>query len=169
MKPTMEPLVDTVIEDDRWEAFGLPALATRAAEATFAALGVHGVTLALMGCDDAEIAELNAQFRQKGKPTNVLSWPSEDRAAGEPGGIPDLSGGDDDDPDELGDIAIAWETCMAESAAQNKRPEDHVTHLVIHGILHLLGYDHEDDADGDLMEATETRILATMGIADPYA
>ncbi|MCJ8138773.1 rRNA maturation RNase YbeY [Falsirhodobacter halotolerans] len=164
----MEPLVDTVIEDDRWEAFGLPALATRAAEATFATLGVHGVTLALMGCDDAEIARLNGEFRDKAKPTNVLSWPSEDRAAGEPGGLPDLSGGDDDDPDELGDIAIAWDTCMAEAEAQGKSPQDHVTHLVVHGILHLLGYDHETDADAELMEGTETRILATLHIKDPY-
>lgn len=167
----MEPLVDTVIEDPRWEGFGLAALADRAAGATFAALGlpVEGFTLCLMGCDDARIADLNAEFRAKGQPTNVLSWPSEDRAAEEPGDRPDPpEPGDAGDPEELGDIAIAWETCAREAAEQGKDPRAHVTHLVVHGLLHLLGYDHVDDADAELMEKTETRILASLGVADPY-
>ncbi len=167
----MEPLVDTVIEDPRWEAIDLPARAETAARAAFAELGLapKGFMLCVMGCDDARIAELNGEFRQKGKPTNVLSWPSEERAAETPGTRPDLpDAGDADDPEELGDIAIAWETCEREAAEQGKPMADHVTHLVVHAVLHLLGYDHIDDADAELMETTEIAALARLGVANPY-
>lgn len=167
----MEPLVDIVIEDTRWQDFGLAALAEPAAAATLAALSLapQGFTLCIMACDDARIAALNADFRGKPQPTNVLSWPSDDRAADTPGTAPAApEPGPADDPLTLGDIAIAYDTCKAEAAAQGKPMADHVTHLVVHGILHLLGYDHIDDADGDLMEATEVRILATLGVSDPY-
>ena len=167
----MDGIVDTVIEDARWEAFGLDALSGRAAAAVLAALDLpaQGFAICVMGCDDARIAALNADFRGKPQPTNVLSWPSEDRAADAPGAMPDLpEAGDADDPEELGDIAIAWETCAREAADQGKPMGDHVTHLVVHGILHLLGFDHIDDADAALMEGIETRILASMGVPDPY-
>ncbi len=167
----MEPLVDTVIEDPRWEAIDLPARAEAAARAAFSELGLapEGFMLCVMGCDDARIAELNGEFRQKGKPTNVLSWPSEERAAEEPGQRPDLpEAGDADDPEELGDIAISWETCEREAVEQGKAMADHVTHLVVHAVLHLLGYDHIDDADAELMEATEIAALARLGVANPY-
>lgn len=168
----MEPLVDTVIEDPRWEAFGLDAVAQRACQAAMGYLGHagQGFTLCLMGCDDAHIATLNADFRGKPTPTNVLSWPSGDRAADRPGATPDApEPGPVDDPESLGDIAIAWETCAAEAQAAGKPMPDHVTHLVIHGLLHLLGYDHENDIDATLMETTETRILETLGHSDPYS
>jgi probable rRNA maturation factor len=167
----MDGIVDTVIEDARWEAFGLDPLAQRAATAVLAALDLpaQGFAICVMGCDDARIAALNADFRGKPQPTNVLSWPTEDRAADAPGAMPDLpEAGDADDPEELGDIAIAWETCAREAADQGKPMGDHVTHLVVHGILHLLGFDHIDDADAALMEGIETRILASMGVPDPY-
>lgn len=168
----MEPLVDTVIEDPRWEGLGLTALATRACQAALAHLDLpdQGFTLCLMGCDDAHIATLNADFRGKPQPTNVLSWPSEERAADYAGEVPTRpEAGAADDPENLGDIAIAWETCLAEAEAAGKTMDDHVTHLVIHGLLHLLGYDHIDDIDATLMETTETRILETLGISDPYS
>jgi probable rRNA maturation factor len=164
-------LVETLIEDARWEAFGLPALAERAGRATLAALDlpVEGFLISLMGCDDARIATLNADFRGKPTPTNVLSWPSDERAAEEPGGMPDLpEPGDVDDPESLGDIAIAFDTCAAEAEAAGKPMADHVTHLVVHGVLHLLGFDHIDDADAARMEALEVRILASLGLSDPY-
>jgi probable rRNA maturation factor len=166
----MEPIVDCVIEDTRWEAFGLEPLAEAAARATLAALDLatSGYLIVVMGCDDARIAVLNADFRGKSQPTNVLSWPSEDRAAGSPGALPDVPEPDMDDPTELGDIALAWETCAREAAEQGKLHKDHVTHLVVHGMLHLLGYDHVDDADATLMEQTEARILVSLGVADPY-
>jgi probable rRNA maturation factor len=167
----MEPLVDTVIEDPRWEAFGLGPLADKAVRAALSDLGlpITGFTLCLMGCDDARIATLNTDFRGKPQPTNVLSWPSEERGAETAGDLPDPPDpGSEDDPESLGDIAIAYETCAAEAKAADKPMADHVTHLVVHGLLHLLGYDHEDDADAHLMETTETRILASLGLDDPY-
>jgi probable rRNA maturation factor len=166
----MEPLVDIVIEDARWEAFGLEALADTALRAGFAEIGLapEGFSLCLMGCDDARIMALNQDFRGKAKPTNVLSWPAEDRAAAE-GEVPELpEAGAPDDPEHLGDIAISYDTCAAEAAAAGKPLAEHVSHLVIHGFLHLLGYDHVIDADATVMEATEVRILARLGLSDPY-
>ena len=123
-----------------------------------------------MGCDDARIAALNADFRGKPQPTNVLSWPSEERGAEVAGEEPDLpEAGEPDDPCELGDIAIAWETCAREAEEQGKPMVDHVTHLVVHGLLHCLGYDHVDEADAALMEGLEVEILASLGLSDPYS
>jgi probable rRNA maturation factor len=164
-------LVDTMIEDARWEAFGLGALADRAAHAALAALSlrVEGYSVSLMGCDDARIAVLNADFRGKPLPTNVLSWPSEERGAEFAGEAPDPpEPGLPDAPESLGDIAIAWETCAREAEEQGKPMADHVTHLIVHGVLHLLGYDHVEDEDAALMEALEVRILASLGVSDPY-
>lgn len=168
----MEPLVDTVIEDDRWEAFGLDALADRAIRAALAELSLapEGFTLCLMGCDDARILELNGDFRGKAKPTNVLSWPSDERGASGEGGTPEApEPGDEDDPESLGDIAISYDTCAREAAEAGKPLADHVTHLVVHGLLHLLGYDHVREGDAALMEGTEVRILARLGLSDPYS
>jgi len=168
----MEYLVDTVIEDDRWQAFGLEAIAERAARAALAGAGltVAGFTLCVMGCDDARIGVLNADFRGKPLPTNVLSWPSAERAPAAPGLTPGLPvPGAADDPEELGDIAISYETCAAEAVAQGKLMSDHVTHLIVHGTLHLLGYDHVTEADAALMEGLEVAILAKLGLVDPYS
>ena len=160
--------VDCVIEDDRWEAVGLEALAERACAAALAARGLEPEEweIALLGCDDARIAALNADFRDKPRPTNVLSWPSEERG-------PDLDGGDPEAPEagydpELGDIAIAYETCAREAEEQGKPFTDHVTHLLVHATLHLLGFDHIRDGDAALMERLEVEILGKMGLPDPY-
>ena len=164
-------LVETVLEDPRWQAFGLAELAEVAARAalTGAGLPLAGFQIGLMGCDDARIAALNADFRGKPTPTNVLSWPSEERSADDAGGTPEPpEPGDPDDPESLGDIAIAYDTCTREAADQAKPPADHVTHLIVHGVLHLLGYDHVADEDAAVMEALEVRILATLGVSDPY-
>ncbi|WP_172292983.1 rRNA maturation RNase YbeY [Pseudoruegeria sp. HB172150] len=157
--------VDVVIEAPEWEALGLEALASRAAAAALAHLGLEpeDFETALLGCDDDRIAVLNEAFRGKPTPTNVLSWPSEERAAEVAGERPELPA-----PGELGDVAIAWGVCEREAAEAGKPVADHVTHLIVHGILHLLGYDHEDDADAALMERTEAEILATLGLPDPY-
>lgn len=164
-------LVETVIEDTRWGDFGLPALAERAGRAALAGVGLpsEGFVVSLMGCDDARIATLNADFRGKPQPTNVLSWPSEERAAEVAGEMPDLpEPGDADDPESLGDIAVAWETCAREAQDQGKPMADHVTHLIVHGVLHLLGHDHVEEADAAVMEGLEVRILASLGVSDPY-
>jgi probable rRNA maturation factor len=168
----MEPFLDVIFEDARWEAVALGPLATRAAEATLAGLGLapEGFCACLMACDDARIAELNGMFRSNGQPTNVLSWPSEERGAEINGGVPfSPVCGSADNPESLGDIALAYETCVREAEAASKPLADHVTHLVIHGMLHLLGYDHVRDLDGDLMESIEVRTLANLGLCDPYS
>jgi probable rRNA maturation factor len=168
----MEPLVDTVIEDARWDTAGLAMLAERAAQAVLADRGLTpaGFQISLMGCGDARIAALNADFRGKAAPTNVLSWPSEELAEGTPGMEPARPlPGDADDPWVLGDIAIAYDTCAREADEQGKAMADHTMHLIVHATLHLMGYDHEKDADAELMEGTEVRILSTLGVANPYA
>jgi probable rRNA maturation factor len=164
-------LVDVIVEAGEWDETGLGLLADRAARAALAEVGLTqaGVQIALLATDDARIAALNAGFRGKPQPTNVLSWPSADRAPARPGALPDLpEAGDPSDPAELGDIALAYETCVREAALAEKSLDDHVAHLIVHAVLHLLGYDHLEDADATLMEATEVRALARMGLADPY-
>ncbi|TCL08731.1 putative rRNA maturation factor [Shimia isoporae] len=160
-------LTDTIIEDERWVALGFEALAETAARAALAHLGFAAGDweIAVLACDDARIAELNTEFRDKPTPTNVLSWPSEERGAEVDGDTPNSPEGPDT---ELGDIAIAFETCEREARAAGKPMADHVTHLVVHGVLHLLGYDHIRDKDATLMEGLETAILGKMGLSDPY-
>ncbi len=165
------PVVDVVIADPRWAALDLSALAERAARAALAHLGhdAGAFELCVLGCDDARIAALNADFRGKPAPTNVLSWPAVDLGADTDGAPPaPPHRGTPADPESLGDIAIAYDTCMAEARAQGIAPVDHVTHLLVHGVLHLLGYDHIRDKDAALMENTEAEILASLGVANPY-
>ena len=164
----MEDLVETVIEDARWQAAGLGTLVAPAVAASFAELGLDPAefTLCVMGCDDARIALLNAEFRGKPVPTNVLSWPTWDLSAETEGDAPDAPQPGEDE--SLGDIALAYETCAREAAEQDKPLADHVTHLVVHGLLHLLGYDHLRDGDAARMEGLEVRILARLGLSDPY-
>ncbi|MFD1343654.1 rRNA maturation RNase YbeY [Litorisediminicola beolgyonensis] len=163
-------LTETVLEGPDWEGTGLAEIAERAAQAALRGAGVdpEGYEIAVLGCSDARIATLNAEFRKKPRPTNVLSWPAWDLAPEQPGAAPDLPPPADED-EALGDIALAFGVCTAEALAAGLSFDDHVTHLVVHGTLHLLGYDHETDADALRMEALETKILAGLGIADPYA
>lgn len=166
-----EPLVECVIEDARWEALGLEALAERAARVALAELELPevGLQIVVMGCDDARIAALNADFRGKPQPTNVLSWPAWDLSPEAEGGAPEAPEvGSAEEPEALGDIAIAYETCAREAEEAGKPMADHVTHLIVHGLLHCLGYDHVRDGDAEVMEALEVRILASLGLPDPY-
>lgn len=160
--------VDTLIEDDRWAGAGLEALAARAVDAALVGAGLdpEAWEVSLLGCDDARIAELNADFRGKPQPTNVLSWPSEERGPDTSGARPALPEGGGDP--ELGDIAIAYDTCAREAEAGGLPFDHHVLHLLVHGTLHLLGYDHETDEDAAVMETLESAILAELGVPDPY-
>lgn len=116
----------------------------------------------LLFTSDEEVHVLNREWRAKDKPTNVLSFPMFERD--------DLLDLDADGPPELlGDLALACETCAREAAEKGVSIEDHASHLIVHGLLHLAGHDHEtSDADAEAMEALETKILALIGIADPY-
>jgi len=145
-------MIDPVIEDEGWAA-ALPDLEALCAACETAAVGREpalGREIAVLFCDDAAIADLNGRFRGKDGPTNVLSFPS-----GEPDGF-------------LGDIALARETCVREAHEKQIPLRDHAAHLIIHGMLHLIGYDHETDEDASVMERRESEILGSMGIADPY-
>lgn len=157
--------VETIIEDDRWQTADLAALADAAARSALIHLGHDPAAfdIALLACDDARIAELNAQFRGKAKPTNVLSWPTEDLS-------PDTEGGEPLPPEdeELGDIALAYDTCRREADEAGKPFDAHLRHLVVHAVLHLLGYDHETDADAVRMETLEVEILGKIGDPSPY-
>ncbi len=161
-------LIDAMIEDRRWRALDLDALAERAAGVALGHLGLDAddFEISLLACNDTRIAVLNEDFRGRPQPTNVLSWPSVERGADRPGGVPDLPLPGPDA--ELGDIAIAYETCTAEAEAGGKPLSDHTTHLIVHAVLHLLGYDHIRDEDATLMEACEVAILGKLGIPDPY-
>ena len=159
-----------LIQDDGWTG-ALPTAgecARRAANAAWAALPAGarpdapaGAELSVVFADDATVQELNRSYRGQDKPTNVLSFANlEDVHA------PDLP---DEEPVLLGDVVLARETVLAEARTQGKTPGDHLSHLCVHGLLHLLGYDHMADAEAETMEALERRVLAGLGIADPYA
>lgn len=148
--------IDILVEAEGWKRLGtLEAIVRRATEAALVAGNRRDASVSLLLTDDAAIRRLNKEFRGLDKPTNVLSFP----AASLPG---------DPEP-SLGDIALACETCTREAEAEGKTLVDHLSHLVVHGVLHLLGHDHEDAAEAEAMEAMETRVLAAIGIADPYA
>jgi probable rRNA maturation factor len=114
--------------------------------------------------DDAEVHALNREWREKDKPTNVLSFPMLDDDE-----IDALLEGTYNAPEiMLGDIILAYETCAAEAEEKHISVADHATHLVIHGMLHLLGHDHVDDEEAEAMEALEVKALASMGLHNPY-
>lgn len=158
------PTIDTDIAflDSRWSD-ALPeaevivrravVAAWRAASPKMRGHATAEVSVALAG--DAQLRDLNRDYRGCDKATNVLAFPAgEEAVAGQ--------------ARMLGDIVLAFETLLAEAAAQGKRADDHLTHLVVHGLLHLLGFDHEREHDAVAMESLERDILASLGIADPY-
>lgn len=152
--------VTLVIQDEAWRRLdGVDTLVDRAVTAVASALpDTAGREVAIVLAGDADLRALNAQFRGLDKPTNVLSFPHL-AAPGAP---------DDDEASPLGDIVIAYETVMREAEEDCKPPLHHLAHMIVHGLLHLAGFDHEDDSEAAEMEALERAILADMGIADPY-
>ena len=160
--------IEIIIEDARWRSLEIATLAIEAERATFDYFGldVADFEISALGADDSRLAVLNASFRNKPTATNVLSWPSKvpaRRAPGMPPALPQPS-----DQTELGDIALAYETCRREAQVSQVALKDHVLHLFVHGLLHLLGYDHLNDQDALEMQRTEADILKTLGIANPY-
>jgi probable rRNA maturation factor len=147
------PAIDIVVESPLWRDEPDTAAVIRRAIGAAAEMTDAGADrgLAVMLCDDAAMRDLNGRWRARPEPTNVLSFPA---VAG---------------TGTLGDIAIAYETTAREAHAEGKPFGDHLSHLAVHGFLHLLGYDHESDAEAAAMERLETTILARLGIADPYA
>lgn len=146
-------MIEIEIEDPAWAA-ALPEAEALSVQAGAKALelAVAAGDIVVLLTDDQSVRELNGQYRGKDAATNVLSFP-----AGEGSG------------DHLGDICLAFGVCESEARAQGKTLSAHLQHLVAHGVLHLVGYDHDVDADAEIMEALERRILAALGVADPYA
>ena len=146
-------MIEVEVESPDWSA-ALPdaeALAQAAAEAALAGAEAQGDVVVLL-TDDEAMAGLNLRFRAKPGPTNVLSFPSPESAR-----------------PHLGDVAVTFGVASREAAEQGKALADHLSHLVAHGVLHLVGYDHESEAEAEAMEALERRVLAGLGAPDPYA
>jgi probable rRNA maturation factor len=145
-------MIEIEIEDPAWLR-SLPGASEMARAAAEAALeGWDDQSLVILLADDEAVRDLNTRFRGKDAPTNVLSFPAGAHAGG-----------------HLGDVALASGVCAREAAEQGKPLGDHLRHLVIHGVLHLLGYDHDDEAEAERMEALERDLLTGLGVADPYA
>ena len=151
-------MIDLEIEAEAWSAadphiarIGVQAERALAAWSGWRARSGAGSDVTVLLTDDDTVADLNARFRGKSGPTNVLAFAA---AANR--------------DDHLGDIALAFGVCAREAVDQDKALSDHAAHLVLHGVLHLLGYDHQSDADAEGMEEIERALLASLGIADPY-
>jgi probable rRNA maturation factor len=160
----MSLAVEAAIEAEPWSRFeGLAGFAAGVIAAAAKESGVSlrpGAEVSALFCDDAFIRKLNREWRGIDRPTNVLAFPAAGRA--------EKRGRPQDSPALLGDIVIAYETAAAEAAAAGLPLRDHTAHLLVHGFLHLLGYDHEEPAGAEAMEAVERAVLASLGIADPY-
>jgi len=153
--------IDVEIADARWhrpDLDQLEDLVSRTIAAALAGGGRHDpVEIGVRLTDDAEIRVLNRDWRGQDKPTNVLSFALDEEA---PSGVPVTL---------LGDVVVAFETCLREAEEESKPLADHLCHLVVHGTLHLLSYDHDVAEDAEIMESLERRILMGLGIPDPYA
>ena len=143
-------MIEIEVEAEAWTG-ALPDVEAIVERAAQAALGTVEGDIVVLLTDNAAVRDLNGRFREKDKPTNVLSFPAPENA------LP-----------HLGDIVLAYGVCATEAETQGKTLADHLSHLVVHGVLHLLGRDHEDDAEAEEMEAEEREILAKIGVADPY-
>ena len=143
-------MIEVELDDAAWTE-ALPDAAAVVERAAAAALGTVAGDLVVLLTDDETVRDLNARFRDKDRPTNVLSFPAAASAA-----------------PHLGDLVLAFGVCAAEAQAQGKTLADHLSHLTVHGVLHLLGRDHEADGEAEEMEAEERSILASLGVADPY-
>lgn len=150
--------IDISAESEGWtKVHDLEHCVRRAAEAAMLDNDAPPSEISVVLSDDEHIRELNKHHRGMDKPTNVLSFPAARMKT--PAGAPRI----------LGDVVLAYETVAREAAEESKPIENHLTHLVVHGVLHLLGYDHEDDDEAEMMETRERQILAKLGVPDPYA
>ena len=146
--------IDVLVDSDRWnEPAKARTTVRRAAAQAAAAASTTGTELAIVLTDDSAIRQLNRLWRGIDAATNVLSFPSRKIA---------------DEPPHLGDIVLAYETIAREAGAEDKPFAHHLAHLVVHGFLHLIGYDHDNDSDAEAMEQTERKILRRLDIPDPY-
>ena len=159
--------VDLIIEDSRWKTLNLLSIANAAFKETLSELNLRSENFvcSVLACSSEKIKGLNAQFRGKNNSTNVLSFPSTHEIYE----VRNISKFESKiDTFELGDIAIAYEICKKEADISKIDFEDHVYHLIIHSVLHLLGYDHKEEKNAAEMEKIEVQVLAKLGINNPY-
>ncbi|MDF7773800.1 rRNA maturation RNase YbeY [Sphingomonas sp. AOB5] len=164
-------MLDVAVQaEPEWPEADWEALATRAAAAALAQSPYAGwadsdacIEVAIRMTDDDEVHGLNLQYRQKDKPTNVLSFPMI-----QPDLLDTVTQNSDDGEVILGDIVLAHGVCAAEAVERGISTADHATHLIVHGTLHLLGYDHQGDSEAEVMEEMERAALAGLGLHDPY-
>ena len=152
MSARPSPTIDVIVKTTTWTTAAptIKKIVVRAVAGTLTAERIKKpVELSVVLATDAAVQKLNKAYRGKDKPTNVLSFPAGEAAL-------------------LGDVVLAYGTVAREARAEEKPFQNHVSHLVVHGVLHLLGYDHEKAAEAATMEARETKILAELGIPDPY-
>ena len=159
--------VDLIMEDARWKTLNLIQIANAAFKETLSQLNLKSENFicCILACNNKKIEDLNAQFRGKKNSTNVLSFPSKVEV------YETINGSQSDtnaDPLELGDIAIAYEVCKTEAIVSKIEFEDHVCHLIIHSVLHLLGFNHDEEKNAVEMEKIEVQVLAKLGISNPY-
>lgn len=155
------PEIDITIDLDKWpNEEQLTHLIAKSVESVAIVAELkwpNGAELSLLFTDDAKMSGINAEWRDKNQPTNVLSFPGSDIEIGEQSDF------------MIGDLVFAYETVSREAIEQEKRFDDHLVHLIIHGFLHLFGYDHIEDEEAEQMEAIEIASLTKIGINDPYA
>jgi probable rRNA maturation factor len=153
-----------VSEYSGWDVEKLNKIAEKVSEAAKTKLRLPKcASVAVLLCDNAKIQRLNRDFRGSDKVTNILSWPNESLRVATSGQFPNLAVNP-----QLGDLAMAYEACFSESCVSQIAFSDHLAHLLLHGTLHLLGYDHMEDTDALIMEAIEIEVLAKMCISNPY-
>lgn len=143
-------MIEVEIDEEAWSE-AVDDVVTVVERAASVALDHTAGDIVVLLADDAHVQQINGQFRDKDRPTNVLSFPAPDSAR-----------------PHLGDLILAYGVCAAEAVEQGKSLSDHLSHLTVHGVLHLRGHDHEADDEAEAMEAEERRLLASLGIADPY-
>jgi probable rRNA maturation factor len=163
-----EMTVDLIMEDSRWKTLNLLHIVNTAFKETLSHLNMRSENFicCILACSSKKIKGLNAQFRGKNSSTNVLSFPSATE-------ICEVKSGSKFEANvdlfELGDIAIAYEVCKKEANVSKIEFEHHVYHLIIHSVLHLLGYDHEEEKNAVEMQRIEVQVLANLGISNPYS
>ncbi len=162
----LEHDIDLAIQDPSWEELtGIEDLLLTAAKTTLMMAVLprkcedRPLEISLVLANDDLVRILNNEYRGKDKPTNVLSF-----AAMDENNMPDIQDG----PLNIGDVILSYQTVEKEASEQDKFIQDHAAHMIVHGVLHLLGYDHEKDDDANVMESTEIRILEKLGIQNPY-
>lgn len=163
-------MLDVAAQAEGWPEADWEALATRAAEVALSktpfgewAASPAMIEIAVRFTGDDEVQTLNRDYRQKDKPTNVLSFPMI-----QPDLLDTVTQNSDDGEVILGDIVLAHGVCAREAEERGISTADHATHLIVHGTLHLLGYDHQGDAEAEAMEDMERAALADLGLHDPY-